>query len=509
MSDRFTILIGAAASALALGCFTTVNNPPPQENGQPGASDGTNFGNPNVDELKASACGAFALPGDETVFHFTADRYYTWEPGTKINVHFMDGQQANMLRVAEEAAEWSEHANIQFEFFAPEETPPSGPQIRISFQGNGYWSLIGSQAMFREREFPTMNFNFRLFGNGDAEIQRVVLHEFGHALGLWHEHQNPNANFTWNKEVIYEHYERTQGWDRDTVDSNIFAELDDDSVLATEFDPTSIMVYSFPPEFTEEGFESPYVYELSAIDKREIAALYPGAPPGPDPDPDPDPDPNTDEIDRLSQQIAFQYASEPSGTEGVLNYGIWLNAPQGALNKIDHVLWQRQHDSFREYTTDSYYRGGEIEHAFGFAWQGWGWVKLKALVVWYDGTVTEHFHTEAPVEVKQGPDWDAIKQATAFDFTQTPASAEGWSTYRLALDSPDIAKHVKSIEYQRQHSSFSEYDAGRWIRRDGSGDLFEFAWRGYGWVPMGVRVTFKDGTTGDYSFKRAPAEVAE
>ena len=500
MSDRFTTLIGAAACATALAC-TTVNTPPQQPNDTTG--DGTNFGSPAIDGMKASACGAFALAADETVFHFTADRYHTWEPGTTISAWFMDGKPENMQRVRDEANEWSEYANIHFAFYAPEDTPPAGPQIRVSFQGNGYWSLIGSQATFRDHDFPTMNLNFRLFDYGDAEIQRVVLHEFGHALGLWHEHQNPNANFTWNKEVIYDYYERTQGWDRETVDGNIFAQLDADSVLATEFDPTSIMVYSFPPEFTEERFETPYVFQLSAIDKREISALYPGI----DPDPDPDPDPGHDDIDQLSRQIAFHYELESDGAENVKNYGIWLDAPQAVLDKVDHVLWQRQHDTFREYTNDTYYRGAGIDHAFGFGWQGWGWVAVKAHVVWYNGDVTEHVHRAAPVAVSQGPDWDAVKASIAFGFTQTAADADGWRTYRVKMITADAAQHVHYVEYQRQHSTFPEYDAGRWLRRDASGDGFEFSWRGYGWVPIGARVYFKDGTSGDYSFNRQPDDV--
>ena len=180
------------------------------------------------------------------MFHVVATRHYTWEPGTTINVVFMDGKVENMQTVANVAKEWTKHANIDFAFFRPGQNIPQGPQLRVSFQRPGYWSLIGSQAAYRDRSIPTMNLNFRLFRKGAREIQRVVLHEFGHSLGLWHEHQNPNATFTWNKPAVYEYYKRTHGWSEATVDSNLFNRLDADSVNATEFDPRSIMVYSFP-----------------------------------------------------------------------------------------------------------------------------------------------------------------------------------------------------------------------------------------------------------------------
>ena len=86
----------------------------------------------------------------------------------------------------------------------------------------------------------------------------VVLHEFGHAMGLYHEHQNPNQSFTWNREVIYEYYERTHGWDAETVDGNILGKLDPSAVSASDFDAKSIMIYSFPPvsaQQIEEGFK--------------------------------------------------------------------------------------------------------------------------------------------------------------------------------------------------------------------------------------------------------------
>jgi hypothetical protein len=34
-----------------------------------------------------------------------------------------------------------------------------------------------------------------------------VIHEFGHALGLIHEHQNPSGGIQWNKPVVCRYYE--------------------------------------------------------------------------------------------------------------------------------------------------------------------------------------------------------------------------------------------------------------------------------------------------------------
>ena len=49
-------------------------------------------------------------------------------------------------------------------------------------------------------------------------------HEFGHALGLHHEHQSPattcNEEFDWD--YIYKAFgEPPDGWDKQTVDNNM------------------------------------------------------------------------------------------------------------------------------------------------------------------------------------------------------------------------------------------------------------------------------------------------
>ena len=59
---------------------------------------------------------------------------------------FLDGDPSLQNRVAEVAKEWSEHANIKFDF-----GNHANAQIRIAFvQGAGSWSAVGTDALVGE-----------------------------------------------------------------------------------------------------------------------------------------------------------------------------------------------------------------------------------------------------------------------------------------------------------------------------------------------------------------------
>ena len=104
---------------------------------------------------------------------------------------------------------------------------------------------------------PSMNLQFfgvdtPMLKNGqpapEAPMRATILHEFGHALGLLHEHQSPNANC--DAEIDWDAAYKIGagiGWDKAQVDRN-FRQLANTTVLnATEVDRKSIMHYSLPP----------------------------------------------------------------------------------------------------------------------------------------------------------------------------------------------------------------------------------------------------------------------
>jgi len=51
-----------------------------------------------------------------------------------------------------------------------------------------------------------MNFGWFDDNTSDSEFSRTVIHEFGHALGMIHEHQHPLAAIPWDKDKVYTYY---------------------------------------------------------------------------------------------------------------------------------------------------------------------------------------------------------------------------------------------------------------------------------------------------------------
>ncbi len=198
-----------------------------------------------------------------------------WANGSTLGVKFLDGDAVVHGRVAAVAKEWTEYANLHFRFLGPEAAEQA--EIRVSFAQPGWWSYVGTDALMIDQGEPTMNYGEPTPDSGPALLSRAALHNFGLALGLVHEHQNPNARIPWNKEVVYrEMFGPPNHWDKSTVDQNVFRTHPRSQLpWYREFDPDSIMMYSFPASWMLHGVTMGGKNVLSASDKAFIAQLYP------------------------------------------------------------------------------------------------------------------------------------------------------------------------------------------------------------------------------------------
>lgn len=143
-------------------------------------------------------------------------------------------------------------------------------QIRISFDSNGgAWSLLGTDCL-QNKTGPTMNF-------GWLDVATVI-HEFGHALGMIHEHQNPQSNpIKWDEQKVLSWAAATQGWNKEITERNILDRYSFDQINGSVFDPLSIMLYFFPGSLTLNNTGTHQNLRLSGLDVQFLNQMYPNS----------------------------------------------------------------------------------------------------------------------------------------------------------------------------------------------------------------------------------------
>lgn len=204
-----------------------------------------------------------------------------WAPGQVITLRFMEDDVELEERVKKYAEEWLQYANLEFLWVDPQRES----QIRISFEEGGSWSYIARDNLLVYKDTKTMNFgwlrstlrDYKDKNEAEKEIRRVVMHEFGHMLGLRHEQINPANNIPWNEAELLA-YHAEFGWTMENVRNTYTGKFDKPDALYSRYDPKSIMHYPIETQFTHGDFEVQYSYDLSPGDIEFIQKLYPATP---------------------------------------------------------------------------------------------------------------------------------------------------------------------------------------------------------------------------------------
>lgn len=204
----------------------------------------------------------------------------TWRNGSELKVACLNGTVDECRDVIHIASEWSNFGNIKFKRWTV-----SGAQILIEFiepgdQSKPYLGATLGLGVEMLNTLPNPNMylrhprHFKL-----REFRRVVLHEFGHALGVSHEHLREDAPFEWDRETVIDYFVNVENWTLRDVLHNFFNEDEngrrEGGIKVGGYDTKSIMHYGILPEWTQDNTYIPTAFDLSPGDKATIGTMYP------------------------------------------------------------------------------------------------------------------------------------------------------------------------------------------------------------------------------------------
>ncbi|RYC57757.1 hypothetical protein CHU98_g8459 [Xylaria longipes] len=218
------------------------------------------------------------MASNQHPLHGVARNEKLW-PANKhsLKVCFLNGHDGERKLVRRVVREHYRDVPMRIKFVFLLEGAPGPSDIRVKFSKESA-SFVGRDAEAHPGEatlWLNLHDNIENYRQRKLQRQADILHEFGHALGMEHEHGHRDCMLTWN----YKTLQAITGWDAKKVH---LAYDKIDSARLTTYDPKSIMHYSVSEgETLEGGIKIPLNTKLSDGDKKLLAALYPKPPTDP------------------------------------------------------------------------------------------------------------------------------------------------------------------------------------------------------------------------------------
>jgi hypothetical protein len=212
-----------------------------------------------------------------------------------LTVAFDGGSDVLYELIEQTASEWTSHGGeLRFSFrtqdgkfrhWSAQDIAPAAA-IRVSFRTdpghNGYWSAVGRLAENLAANRPTLNLDgfpqkaaayvsgHNASGWAVSYEHSVVLHEFGHTLGLAHEHFHPECQADLKLEMAIASLKKPPNqWPNEVARFNMdavyyFSVTSADAgangakpVFSAHIDQASVMLYGFSDDFYKSGAASP------------------------------------------------------------------------------------------------------------------------------------------------------------------------------------------------------------------------------------------------------------
>ncbi len=206
-----------------------------------------------------------------------------WPQNTSLKVVFLDCSKDQQRLVEQVAPQWLAKSNLSFQFYDSFEKAPKETHIRISFLVHS-GSRLGNHRDYCSDK-ATMNlFDLTTGQLSDSSARRLILHEFGHALGLVHEFRSPYWPYGTNvlQKMLPNCYPKMEriGYSKQGAILRCKAvnrPVDPKKSEKTAFDEFSVMNY--PTIFTTQDGSKKTISaqsRLSYLDRYAIQLWYPG-----------------------------------------------------------------------------------------------------------------------------------------------------------------------------------------------------------------------------------------